>query len=177
MCHPFFCFRGKHKTLSPIASTPHHAHIECMNRRIFLSTLSALMAAPALPVVAAPIASQHMITAKIIAWSHNRCTTDMLVRHLRVPADMAARIQAQLLRQGIITPPVAGVSMATSPTNTACITNEAMKPTNLLQKAAQLREKVENLAEAYFDTSNEVQEGDHRPEILIDNLSNNPSTS
>ena len=90
-----------------------------MNRCIFLSTLSALIAAPALPAVAAPIAPQHMITAKIIARSHNRCTAEMLVRHLRVPADMAAHIQAQLLRQGVITPPVAGISMATNPSNTA----------------------------------------------------------
>lgn len=147
-----------------------------MNRRIFLSTLSALMAAPALPAMAAPIAPQHMITAKIIARSHNRCTTDMLVRHLRVPTDMAARIQAQLLRQGIITPPVAGVSMATNPTNTACITNEAVKPTNLLQKAAQMREK---LAEWTDDHSGpiEAQDEPHAPDILIDNRSNNPSTS
>lgn len=135
------------------------------------------MAAPALPAMAAPIAPQHMITAKIIARSHNRCTTDMLIRHLRVPADMAARIQAQLLRQGVITSPVAGVSMASNPTNTACITNEAMKPTNLLQKAAQLREKVAKLAEDHLELSTEAQEDDHRPEMRIDNLSNNPSTS
>lgn len=148
-----------------------------MNRRIFLSTLSALMATPALPAMAAPIAPQHMITAKIIARSHNRCTTDMLVRHLRVPADMAARIQAQLLRQGIITPPVAGISMATNPSNTACITNEAFKPTNLLQRAAQLREKMEELVQSSRDTPTETQEDIHRPEMHTDNFSNTPSTS
>jgi hypothetical protein len=148
-----------------------------MNRRIFLSTLSALMAAPALPAMAVPIAPQHTITAKIIARSHNRCTTDMLVRHLRVPADMAARIQAQLLRQGIITPPVAGISMATNPSNTACITNEALKPTNLLQRAAQLREKMEELVQSSRDTATETQQDIHRPEMHTDNFSNAPSTS
>ena len=117
-----------------------------MNRRFFLSTLSALLAAPALPAMAAPIAQRHMITATIIARSHNRCTTDMLMRHLKVPRDMANRIQTQLLRQGVITPPVAGVSLATNPTNTHCIPNEAMQPNNLLQKAARLKDKLERLA-------------------------------
>lgn len=123
-------------------------HLYPMNRRFFIGTMSALVASPTLPAMAAPIAPHHMVTAKIIARSHNRCTTDMLIRHLRVAPDIAARIQAQLLRQGVITPPLAGVSMATNPTNTACITNEALKPTNLLQKAAQLRDRLDALADA-----------------------------
>ena len=87
-----------------------------------------------------------MTTATIIARSHNRCTVDMLMRHLNVSTDMATRIQTQLLRQGVITSPVAGVSLATNPTNTHCIPNEAMKPNNLLQKAARLKQRIERLA-------------------------------
>lgn len=147
-----------------------------MNRRSFLGTLSALLALPALPKAAVPIAPAHMATAKIIARSHNRLTLDMLTRHLRVAPEMAARIQAQLLRQGVITPPVAGISMATNPTNTACITNEAMTPTNLLQKAAQLRENLAEFIEApEADTSG--QDPDQALAIRTDNCSNNPSTS
>ena len=116
-------------------------HVKGMNRRFFLSTLGALLAAPALPTMAAPIAPRHLRTATIIARSHNRCTTDMLMRHLNVPLDMATSIQTQLLRQGVITSPLAGVSLATSPTNTHCIPNEAMQPNNLLQKAARLKDK------------------------------------
>ncbi|WP_299417582.1 hypothetical protein [uncultured Sulfitobacter sp.] len=146
-----------------------------MNRRFFLSALSALAAAPALPAVAAPILPRHMITAKIIARSHNRCTIDMLKRHLAVPTDMAARIQAQLLHQGVIAPPVSGVSLAIDPTNTGCIPNEAMKPNNLLQKAAQLREKLAQLDDSV--ACQEDQETPYCPEILTDNRSNSPSTS
>ena len=86
-----------------------------------------------------------MTTATIIARSHNRCAVDMLMRHLNVSTDMATRIQTQLLRQGVITSPVAGVSLATNPTNTHCIPNEAMKPNNLLQKAARLKQRIERL--------------------------------
>lgn len=102
----------------------------------------------------------------------------MLMRHLRVPADMAARIQAQLLRQSVITPPLAGVSMGTNPSNTACITNKAMKPINLLQKAADLRRQLEKLDEHLPEKSIKEQRGNpHLPDIRMDNRSNNPSTS
>lgn len=116
-----------------------------MNRRFFLSALSAIAAAPALPAMAVPVSSKQMVTAKIIARAHNRCTPGMLARHLKVSPEVAGRVQAQLLRQGVITAPVSGVSLATNPTNTGCIPNEAMKPNNLLQKAAQLREKLNDI--------------------------------
>ena len=140
-----------------------------MNRRFFLSALSAVTVAPALPTLAAPVAPHHMKVASIIARAHNRCTPEMLVRHLKVTPDVASGIQAQLLRQGIITAPVSGVSLATNPTNSHCIPNEAIKPNNLLQKAAKLREKLAEL---------EAEVAPAQPgEIRTDSRLNNPSTS
>ncbi len=150
-----------------------------MNRRSFLSTPSALLASPVLPA-AAPIASKHMTTGKLIARSHNQCTTDILIRHLRIPPELATRIHAQLLRQGVITPPIAGVSMASNPTNTACITNEAMRPTNLLQKITQIRDQISELTDGAVkgELTTQLDSQQHRAEtaagIRADELRHEP---
>ena len=133
-----------------------------MKRRTFLSTLAAAAATPALPAVtlAAPstAATQHFALAKLLARAHNHCTRDMLARHLKVSPEMAREVQHLLLQRGVITPPVAGVSMATNPMNTNCIPNEALKPTNIAQKAADVRAKVKELMEKHAQRMQEAKE-------------------
>jgi len=132
-----------------------------MKRRSFTFGLGALLAAPALPgsvaarAIAPSVTTQQLAVAKIMARSHNRLTLDMLERHLRVSAQMAQSIQNRLVQDGIITQPLGGASMAVSPTNTHCIPNEALKPSNILQKADALRKNIEKLTKSADPVENE----------------------
>ena len=122
-----------------------------MKRRAFTFGLAALAAAPGLPLSAATaapatgITTQQFALAKLLARAHNHCTPDMLARHVRVSPEIAAQLQNMLLNQGVITPPIGGASMATSPLNTHCVPKQALKPSNLIQKASDLRKYLENL--------------------------------
>ncbi|UWR22046.1 twin-arginine translocation signal domain-containing protein [Sulfitobacter sp. S190] len=119
-----------------------------MNRRHFISTSAAVIGAAGLTPSSAPAISPRMLAnARIFATSHNRCTPDLLVRHLRVSPEMAGHIQRQLVRRGIITAPVAGASVAVNPANTYCIPNEALKPNNIAQKICDLRAHARRLLE------------------------------
>ena len=133
-----------------------------MKRRTFISTLAALAATPALPAASlaapGPVAAQHFALAKLLARAHNHCTRDMLARHLKVSPEMATKVQALLLERGVITPPVAGVSMAINPMNTNCIPNEALKPTNVVQKAADVRARVKDLMERHAERMQQVSD-------------------
>ena len=118
-----------------------------MIRRTFLTALATLTAAPALPAGALsnPAAAKHLPLATLLARSHNHCTTDMLQRHLKIPADMAAQVHDLLLHRNIITQPVNGISMATAPTNTHCVPKQALKPSNFIRKAKDLRSRLRDL--------------------------------
>lgn len=116
-----------------------------MKRRTFLTALATLTAAPALPASALSPATKHLPLATLLARSHNHCTRDMLQRHLKIPADMAAQVHDLLLHQNIITRPVGGISMATAPTNTHCVPKQALKPSNLIRKATDLRSRLREL--------------------------------
>ncbi len=118
-----------------------------MKRRTFLTALATLTASPALPAGALsnPAAAKHLPLATLLARSHNHCTTDMLARHLRVPPDMAAQVHALLLNKNIITQPINGISMATAPTNTHCVPKQALKPSNLIRRANDLRSRLRDL--------------------------------
>ena len=125
-----------------------------MKRRSFTLGLAALAAAPAVPMgaIAAPapaITAQQFGLAKLLARAHNHCSTDMLARHMKLTPDMAKSVQSLLLERGVITPPIAGVSMATNPMNTNCVPIEALKPTNLGQATLDIRAKVQKIKEKY----------------------------
>ena len=116
-----------------------------MNRRQFTTALTALFAAPALPsmaTAAAPSAANIKV-ASIIARSHNRCSPEMLARLMRLDMGAATGLHNTLLRQGVIMSAPVGPAMATNPTNTHCITNEALRPSNMLQKLAKLKEQAD----------------------------------
>jgi hypothetical protein len=124
-----------------------------MNRRSFTASLAALFAVPALPAVAslAPAAAtqtavSHYATAKLLARAHNRCSPEMLQRLLRVDSVMAQELNAMLLKRGVISGAGAhGVSMAVEPLNTHCITNEAMRSSNLVQKVRKAKVRIDKL--------------------------------
>ena len=127
-----------------------------MNRRSFTASLAALFAVPALPAgaslvpAAAPqTAVSHYTTAKLLARAHNRCSPAMLQRLLRVDSAIATELNAMLLKRGVISAAGAqGVSMATAPLNTHCITNEAMRASNVAQKLKDAKEKLDQLSDA-----------------------------
>lgn len=147
-----------------------------MNRREFTFRLSALAAAPALPVPAMASGFEASEKAKsiykwaeVISRTHNKCSKDMLMRLLKVDASIANDLQHMLLNRGVITQAVNGVSMAVKPLNTNCIPKQALKPTNIKALAektqdhltAKLKETIED-AENTPDTQgyNAVKIGD-----------------
>lgn len=117
-----------------------------MNRRQFTAALGALFAAPALPSMATAAASspQNLKIATLLARSHNRCSPEMLARLMRLDTATAKGLHSTLLRQGVILSAPVGPSMAAHPTNTNCITNEAFRPSNMLQKLAKLKERADD---------------------------------
>lgn len=126
-----------------------------MNRRSFTFSLGALASAGSLParfaLAAAPAApvgtSAQLATASLLARSHNRCSPAMLQRLMRVDEAMAAQLHQTLVRQGVVTATGAnGVAMATKPLNTHCITNEAMRTSNLMQKFTDAQARLRRLA-------------------------------
>ncbi len=138
-----------------VASHLQH-HVVTMNRRSFTASLAALFAAPALPGVAslAPSAvSQsavsHYETAKLLARAHNRCSPEMLQRLLRVDAAIARKLNAMLLKRGVISSAGArGALIAVEPLNTHCITNEAMRASNIAQKLRDAKAQLDKLTRA-----------------------------
>lgn len=138
-----------------------------MKRRTFLTALATLTAAPALPASAlSPAAVKHLPLASLLARSHNHCTRDMLQRHLKIPPDMAAQVHDLLLRQNIITRPVNGISMATAPTNTHCVPKQALKPSNLIRRANDLRSRLRDLLEDDTRTQTPEREKDAPKDVL-----------
>ena len=128
-----------------------------MKRRAFTFGLAALAATPAVPFSAAVTpgtsADQHFSLAKLLARAHNHCSPAMLQRHLKVSPEMAREVVSLLLQRGVITPPVAGVSMATNPMNTNCVPKEALKPSNLNTAVNEVRERVQKILKARKEAS------------------------
>ena len=55
-----------------------------------------------------------------------------------------------LLKRGVIsTVGAQGVSMATAPLNTHCITNEAMRASNFAQKVKETKAKLDRISETF----------------------------
>ena len=101
------------------------------------------------PVSAAPTAASHYATAKLLARAHNRCSPAMLQRLLRVDSAIATELNGMLLKRGVIsTVGAQGVSMATAPLNTHCMTNEASRALNFVQKIKEARPKLDRGSEA-----------------------------
>ncbi|MBD3665887.1 hypothetical protein H9Q16_18270 [Sulfitobacter sp. TSTF-M16] len=134
-----------------------------MHRRTFLTTLTALVAARPLPVLAGPAITRHLPRATLLARTHNHCTADMLARHLQVTPRIAAKIQTLLVQRGILTTPVNGAAMATHPLNTHCVPNEALKHTNWLQKLSDAKARLQEVLDQAADPEPEPLAQDSTP--------------
>lgn len=91
-----------------------------MNRRDFAKSLAALGLAPALPtisVAATPAYTPYMYgLGAHLARAKGRCSPDMLMQKLRLTPQAARAMQAQLIRSGVISAPVAtGIASAVQP--------------------------------------------------------------
>ena len=130
-----------------------------MQRRSFLAGLTALFAAPK-PAIAfgAKTSPELYAKAKFLARAHNKSSVPMLMRHLKVEADIATQINALLYRRGVITAPIGGTSLALNPTNTHAMPLDAPKQVDRIK---QLREIAERLLERTERDEEIVQEDTH----------------
>ena len=136
-------------------------------------SLAALAAAPgmpsALPAAPTSAAMSRFAAAKLIARVHNACSPNMLRHLLQVDASIAAELNAMLSDRGVITAAGSnGMSMAVNPMNTNCLPTEALKPTNMVQSVADVREKLAKLKESYADLKPEPNEPDTEDDKEID---------
>ena len=123
-----------------------------MERRSFLAGLSALFLAPRPTFVMAGGPSAELYAkAKFLARAHNKSSVPMLMRHLKVDAEIAAQINSMLFQRGVITAPIGGTSLALHPTNTHALPLDAPKQ---MDRLAQLRDFAERLLDR--DKSSEV---------------------
>jgi hypothetical protein len=137
-----------------------------MNRRQFTLGLGAIAAAPSAPLAAVLPQSGassavlgHFKLAKLIARSHNRCSNEMLMRHLKVGPKMAAEVQSLLLERGVIsTPSLAGVSSAVNPMNLNCVPQQVAYKPDLATQAADVRKRVQKIMQDRLEKAQEQDE-------------------
>ena len=137
-----------------------------MKRRSFTFGLSALLTAPALPMAAATantsgIALETFKHAKLLARSHNKSSVPMLMRHLKVDANVAKQINALLYERGIITAPIGGTSLALKPTNLHALPLDA--PTQS-ERITGLRKLAKKLLKPREETSGEEVDSENSAE-------------
>lgn len=115
-----------------------------MKRRDFAKLLGAGFGAALVPLQVSPVqaafSSDTVWRAKLLAQSHNRCSPQMLMRHLKINADAARNLQNLLWRRGIVTASdAAGVARAVAPTNTAFLPQNAPANPSTLAKQAKVQ--------------------------------------
>lgn len=136
-----------------------------MKRRTFLQTLTALVAAPALPAtaVAAPSTAitQHFAHAKLLARCHDRASPEMFARLMKLEPDAAQGVFDLLRARGVIGNGADGIARAVNPLNTHCVPNEALRARDLAKMTsdlakdlrARLKKKTAALREAQEDVA------------------------
>jgi hypothetical protein len=144
-----------------------------MKRRTFLSTLTALIAAPALPVSAAsPQITQHFARAKLLARCHDRASPEMLARLMKLDADTAQGVYTMLKERSVIEAGTDGISRALNPLNTNCVPNEARKARDLAQVSSdvlkRLKQQVQQRLEDTTTPTDESRE-DHSVSKIDEN--------
>lgn len=114
-----------------------------MKRRTFLSTLTALIAAPALPVAAAPTQlTQHFARAKLLARCHDRASPEMFARLMKLDADTAEGVYRMLKERSVIEAGADGITRALNPLNSNCIPNEARKARDFAQISSDVLKRL-----------------------------------
>ena len=114
-----------------------------MQRRTFIQTLTALMATPALPTVAATAApsatiTQHFARAKLLARCHDRASPEMFARLMKLDQDTARGVYRMLRSENVIAKGADGIARAVNPLNTHCVPNEAVRARDLAKITSDL---------------------------------------
>lgn len=159
-----------------------------MNRREFTFGLGAVAAAPVVPVAALgnPIvisnaAMGHFKLAKLIARAHDKCSNAMLMRHLKVDAQMAAEVEQLLLSKNVITEPnLQGFSRAINPMNLNCVPKEALHSPKITSTISETGKKLKKLVNEQVETEtlqdDTSEDGLDTSEIITDKATDDTIT-
>lgn len=134
-----------------------------MKRRTFLSTITALIAAPALPAGAVGAnagVAQHFVRAKLLARCHDRASPEMFARLMRLDNETAQGVYTMLKERSVITSGSDGITRALNPLNTNCVPNEARKARDFARMSSELRKKLRKLRAR---TQNETSQSEQEP--------------
>lgn len=115
-----------------------------MHRRTFLQTLTALIAAPALPATPASgtTLTRHLGRATMLARCHDRASPEMFGRLMQLDTDTAQGVFDLLRKRGVIARGTDGLARAVNPLNTHCIPNEALRARDLAQITSDLTQNL-----------------------------------
>lgn len=139
-----------------------------MKRRTFLTTLTAIVASPALPTAAAStVSAKHLATAKMLARCHDRASPEMLKRLMQLDTQTATNIYQALQNQNIVATGLDGIARAASPLNTHCVTNEATAARRLLESSFDLKNRLQRFAKRKWDEI-EAETDDGTPPEHVD---------
>lgn len=133
-----------------------------MKRRTFMQTLTALFAAPALPVAAAPSATltQHFARAKLLARCHDRASPEMFARLMKLEPETAKGVFNLLRERGVIAHGTDGIVRAINPLNTHCVPNEAVRARDLAKITSDLTKNLRARLQRKRGAAREAQEDD-----------------
>ena len=138
-----------------------------MKRRTFISTLTALIAAPALPAGAAAPSSaitQHFARAKLLARCHDRASPEMFARLMKLDQNTAQGVYAMLKDRAVIERGADGITRALNPLNTNCVPNEARKAREFAKISSDISRKLREMAQRRRDALLEdMDEPPHEP--------------
>ena len=139
-----------------------------MDRRTFLSSLSALLAVPFLPATATATAAPasltpHFATAKMLARCHDRASPEMLARLMRLDGDTANGLYRLLIDRQVITPGAQGVAHAINPLNRHCVTNEVRHARSLIDKVKGLKDRFQRMSEHRNRVQTDAQSPQEEP--------------
>lgn len=145
-----------------------------MKRRTFLSTLTAAIAAPSLPLSAtAPTAhiTQHFAKAKLLARCHDRASPEMFARLMKLDSQTAQGVFDLLKDRSVISKGIDGFTRAMNPLNTHCVPNEALRARDFAQISSDVGKRLQKMAKKRIKASNERPEkeliqANHKPESL-----------
>lgn len=135
--------------------------VPTMKRRTFLSTLSAALAAPALPLSAAMPTTQiteHFARAKLLARCHDRASPEMFARLMKLDQQTAQGVFDMLKDRSVIARGMDGITRAMNPLNTHCVPNEAIRARGFAQMSSDVRTRLKELAKDRINNATERDE-------------------
>jgi hypothetical protein len=132
-----------------------------MKRRTFLSTLTAALAAPALPLPAAAPAThitQHFAKAKLLARCHDRASPEMFARLMQLDSQTAQGVFDLLKDRSVISKGLDGIMRAMNPLNTHCVPNEAIRARGFAQMSSDMGTRLKEMAKKRLNDVTEQPE-------------------